>query len=79
MKKIDFPSDAVLVAVARAKEKGPWIDIHVSEEWWAAASKDHRKALFMKLLQSIGEVGNRVIPEEFSEEAGRPIDPLPEI
>ena len=77
MKAVNLPSDAVLVLVTRATETGPHVDVHVSEEWWAGASKDHRKAVFMAALQALGAAGGRVIPEEFGGEAGRPVEKMP--
>jgi hypothetical protein len=77
VKNVQLPSDAVLVLIARANEKGPQVDVHVSEEWWAGASKDHRKALFMGALESLGRVGAQVIPEEFTDQKLDPPE-LPE-
>lgn len=77
MKSVDLPSDSVLVLVVAARPSGPHVDININTEWWEAAGKDHRKAVFMAGLEALGRLGNRVIPEEFSEEATRPLDPLP--
>ena len=75
-KTIEVPSDGVLILVARATEDGPHVDIMLSQEWWAAAAKDHRKALFEAALTVIGQAGQRVIPEEFGPEAQRDLEPM---
>lgn len=76
MKSVEFPSDSVLVIVARALPDGPKIDAHVNAEWWQAAGKDHRKALFVAAVTALGELGNRVIPEEFGPDAMRDLERL---
>lgn len=72
MKTLALPSDAVFVLVARAQERGPQIDINVSEEWWAGASKDYRKAVFVATIEALGRTGGQVIPEEFTGQALNP-------
>lgn len=75
-KLIALPPYAVLVLVIRAETEGPHVDINVSEEWWAGASKEHRKAAFIAAVDALGRAGARVIPEEFGPGAERELEAM---
>lgn len=68
-KHIDLQSDTVFVLMIRAQVKGPHVDIMVDKEWWAGASKDHRRGAFIAAVEACGIAGARIIPEEFNGEA----------
>ena len=78
MDPIQLSPRAVLVLVASANDDGPHVDININQEWWATAHKDHRKALFIACIEATGAMGQRVIPEEFSVSAMRPLDKIPD-